>query len=107
MIARCALAVSARVTEVAVVADTPGVVSAIRVEVSASVTAVASVASMKDATTRRSHVDCASCTEEEAAALFLTVPRALRVADCAVRTVAVVDAWLKGATRRIVVQATA
>ncbi|KAG6976023.1 hypothetical protein JG688_00001795 [Phytophthora aleatoria] len=53
---------------------------------SVSVMVVGSAASMMDAITRLSLVDCANCTAEVAAARFLTARRVRKVADCAVLT---------------------
>lgn len=81
----------------------PVVGSVIKAEVSVSAMVVVSVASMRDAITRLSLVDSASCTEVVVAALFLTAQKAHKVVDCAVLMVVAVVAWSKAAIRPIAV----
>lgn len=97
----------ARVTVEDDVVDLPVADLAIKVVASVSVMVVESAASMTDAITRLSRVDCASCTAEVAVARFLTARRAPKAADCAVLTAVDDVAWWKAAIRLIVVPATA
>ncbi|KAG6968707.1 hypothetical protein JG687_00003621 [Phytophthora cactorum] len=76
----------ARATVVDVAAGLLVAALVIKEVASVSVMVVGSAASMMDAITRLSLVDCANCTAEVAAARFLTARRVRKVADCAVLT---------------------